>query len=79
MNLDLPESGRVLATVYDLQGQEVVRLREGEMPAGYHVLDWEGRNARATVVSSGVYVLKIVYEKSGGGREEATQRIVLVK
>jgi len=79
LNLDLPEKGRVRATIYDIQGQEVVRLREGEMPAGYHVLDWEGRNATKTVVGSGVYVLKIVYEKSGGGREEATQRILLVK
>ncbi len=79
LNLDLPEEGRVRATLYDIQGQEVVRLREGEMPAGYHVLDWEGRNAKATVVSSGVYVLKVVYEKSSGGREEATQRILLVK
>lgn len=78
-NLDLPENGRVLATVYDLQGQEVVRLREGEMPPGYHVLDWEGRNAKTKVVSSGVYVLKIVYEKNSGGREEATQRLLLVK
>lgn len=79
LNLDLPEDGHVQAIIYDLQGQEVLRLREGEMRAGYNVLQWAGHNISGEVVSSAAYFVKVVFEGRSGKREEATRRLLLVK
>ncbi|MDZ7301905.1 MAG: FG-GAP-like repeat-containing protein [candidate division KSB1 bacterium] len=79
LNLNLPENGRVKAVVYDMQGQEVVRLRDAEMTAGYKFLDWDGRNAAGAVVSSGTYLVKVIFEGASGARKESTSRILLLK
>ncbi len=79
INLELPESGHVRAIVYDLQGKEVFRLREGEMNSGYHVLDWDGRSTAGTAVGSGTYIVKVSFEGVNGLREEGRQQVLLVK
>lgn len=79
LNLELPEDGHVQAIIYDLQGQEVFRLRDEEMRAGYNVLQWDGRNVNGNIVSSAAYVVKVVLTGRSGKREEATRRLVLVK
>ncbi len=79
INLELPESGHVRAIVYDLQGKEVFRLREGEMNLGYHVLDWDGRSTAGTAVGSGTYIVKVSFEGVNGLREEGRQQVLLVK
>ncbi|MEK7727047.1 MAG: FG-GAP-like repeat-containing protein [candidate division KSB1 bacterium] len=79
LNLDLPEDGHVLAIIFDLQGKEVVRLREEEMRAGYNVVQWDGRNVSGEVASSATYFVKVVFESRSGKREETTRRLVLVK
>ncbi len=66
-------------THYDMQGKEVVRLREADMPAGYHVLDWDGRSTAGAAVGSGTYIVKVSFEGDNGLREEGTQQILLVK
>lgn len=47
---ELPESGRIVLTVFDVLGREVARLVDGEMPAGSHSVDFD-----ASGLSSGVY------------------------
>jgi len=79
VNLDLPENGQMKATIYNLQGQEVMRLRDDKMAAGYHFLYWDGKNAGGSVVSSGVYIVKIIFDGASGKRKEATQRVMLIK
>lgn len=79
LNLDLPEDGQVQAIIYDLQGQEVLRLRDGLMRAGYKVLQWDGRNVNGQVVSSSAYFVKVVFHGISGKREEVTRRLMLVK
>ncbi len=79
LNLNLPENGRVVAVVYDLKGQEVVRLHDAEMVAGYKFLDWDGRNAAGTVASNGVYFVKVIFAGESGARKESTSRVLLLK
>jgi len=75
----LPENGRVKVSVYDLTGQEVVRLQDAEMTAGYKHLDWDGKNNFGAGVGSGTYLVKIVFEGVSRMRQEATSRVTLLK
>ena len=52
--LELPEAAFVEATVYDVSGRLVARLRHETMPAGVHTLRWD-----AGSVSSGMYFLRV--------------------
>ncbi|NUO83289.1 DUF4038 domain-containing protein, partial [candidate division KSB1 bacterium] len=79
VNLDLPEHGRVQAVIYNLQGQEVRRLHDEAFPAGAHVLQWNGANARNETVSSGVYILRVTFAGESGKREVVTRRMVVMK
>ena len=53
---DLPEAGPMTLTVYDVLGQRVRVLAEGERAAGPHSATWDGRDASGQAVASGVYV-----------------------
>ncbi len=79
VNLDLPEHGRVQAVIYNLQGQEVRRLHDEMFHAGSHMLQWNGANTHGETMSSGVYLLRVVFERESGAREVATRRLVVMK
>ncbi|MCH8012881.1 MAG: T9SS type A sorting domain-containing protein [Candidatus Marinimicrobia bacterium] len=50
----LPASSEVLLMIYNIRGQEVLRLVESEQPAGYHQITWN-----ATNVASGMYFYRL--------------------
>jgi hypothetical protein len=50
----LPTKGNVELSVYNVMGQKVSTLVAGEMPAGYHQVNWDASN-----VASGVYFYKL--------------------
>jgi hypothetical protein len=64
----LPVAGRVSLKVYNLMGQEVVTLANGEMPAGYHQVYWGGEDNRGEPVSSGVYFYRLETSEFGKTR-----------
>ncbi len=55
---DLKQSGRVVLTVYNLLGQEVVKLVDENQEAGYKTVQWNGRNGNGTPVASGIYLYR---------------------
>ncbi|NUO83029.1 T9SS type A sorting domain-containing protein, partial [candidate division KSB1 bacterium] len=79
MNLALPQPGRVRAVIYNLQGQEVKRLHESTFAAGSHVLQWNGANEEGEAVSSGAYLLRVIFEGESAERAVMTRRIILMK
>ena len=60
LRFDLPVAAEVYLVVYDLQGQEVVRLVDGCRGAGYHQLVWDGRDARGRAVPTGLYIARLL-------------------
>jgi len=72
----LPSSGRVMLTVYNILGQEVASLVDGEMPAGYHRVRWD-----AGEMSSGVYIYRIQFRRSGSTDDNFidSKKLVLMK
>jgi hypothetical protein len=56
----LPVDSKVRLEVYNVLGQKVITLVDEEQKAGYHSLIWDGTNESEQVVSSGLYLYKLV-------------------
>ena len=69
MDLSLNESGYVSVKIYNVMGQVVSTLVDGNMDAGYHTLTWNADN-----MPSGMYLVRV---QSGSNVE--TQKLMLLK
>jgi len=76
----LPRQSHVVLTIYNILGQEVVRLVDGVQEPGTKSVMWNGRNAAGSFVSSGVYFYRLV-ASSGESDERFAQvrRLVVLK
>ncbi|MDI6792534.1 MAG: VWA domain-containing protein [bacterium] len=70
----LPASTRVSIRVYNLSGQLVKTLLEGEVRAGYHTVTWDGKDERDRTVANGVYLYQVV-----AGKNHLTKKMLLIK
>ncbi|MFW5972567.1 MAG: FlgD immunoglobulin-like domain containing protein, partial [Bacteroidota bacterium] len=69
----LGKAGAAKVAVYDVLGRHVRTLVDGEMPAGQHVVTWDGRAADGSMVASGVYF----YRLEAGGAFKARSMVML--
>ena len=46
-------------TIYNVLGQPMQRIWTGPLPAGEHLLTWDGRDAQGQPVAAGVYVYRL--------------------
>ncbi|MBT5875430.1 MAG: cadherin-like domain-containing protein, partial [Candidatus Latescibacteria bacterium] len=69
------EESQISLTVYNLLGQEVVRLVNRAHAPGRYSVEWDGRNERGVSVGSGVYIYRLV---SSAGFA-ASRRMTLLK
>lgn len=67
--VDIPAPGHVRAVVYNLTGQRIAVLADGDFPAGRHTLLW-----RASGSAAGVYICRVEY----GGKTRAA-KVTLAK
>jgi len=70
IEFSLPNDSDVKLKVYNLLGQEVVSLIDGEMKAGYHKVKFDATSGLA----SGVYLYKI-----HAGEYSAVKKLMLLK
>ena len=70
----LPTTSKMTLTIYDINGREVVKVIDREMPAGVHTVLWNGRNATGGMLSSGTYIVRM-----NAGSFNATRKVVLLK
>jgi len=59
VKFDLPRSGRVQLSVFDLRGRLVRELVSGQMEAGNHEVMWNGRDSRGQMSATGVYFARL--------------------
>ncbi|NNM31718.1 MAG: T9SS type A sorting domain-containing protein [Gemmatimonadetes bacterium] len=71
LSFELPAPSRVQLRLYDAAGRLVRTLRDGRLPAGRHVAQWDGRDRDGRRVANGIYFAKL----DAGGRS-MTQRVV---
>ncbi len=55
----LPQASAVTIRVYNMLGQAVRTLAQGPQPAGYHALEWDGRDDHGRPVAKGVYLYRL--------------------
>ncbi len=70
----VPVISRVELSIYDTRGKLVRTLFNGVVSAGPGSALWNGRDNRGTVISSGVYFVRLT-----SGKQVRTARIVLLK
>jgi hypothetical protein len=71
--LALPEASPVTLSVYNTAGRLVRHLDQGLLPAGRHLLRWDGRDDGGRQVASGVYFLRV----TAGERTEDRKAVLL--
>ena len=71
---EVPQQAHITLAVYNVLGQEVVRLVNREQQAGRYTVTWDGRNTQGQGVSSGVYLYRIT---SSTGFVESRRMLLL--
>jgi hypothetical protein len=70
----VPQPAWVSVRIYDLRGHCVRELVSDRMPAGFHAVVWDGRDARGGWTAAGVYLVRV-----HDGTRAATAKLVLAK
>ena len=56
---EVPVSSPVKLSIYDLRGQLIRRLLQGEQAPGFHQVSWDGRDDAGQPVASGIYLYRL--------------------
>jgi bacillopeptidase F (M6 metalloprotease family) len=59
ISYQLPKSGKVELTIYNMLGQEVRKLVDEKQAVGEYTIQWDGRDYNGTPVASGVYLYRL--------------------
>lgn len=79
INYSIPYASQVKIVVYNLLGEVVKELINGEETAGNHSIRWNARNNYGTKVSSGIYFYQIKASSNDGKQFTQTRKMVLLK
>jgi len=71
---DVPREAPVDIVIYDALGREVRALERGVVPAGRHMITWDGRDLHGNDVGAGLYFCRMK-----AGRFTKTQKMSLVR
>jgi Tol biopolymer transport system component len=59
ISFTLPMRSKVELSLYGVTGQKVRELISGQLSAGRHTVNWDGRDDRGNIVSSGIYIARL--------------------
>jgi len=60
IRFNLPQNSHITLEVYNLLGQKIMTLFEGDKAAGNYSLKWDGKDQKGNNVASGIYFYKLV-------------------
>lgn len=69
LSVDMTRSGPARIAVYDLRGRRTALLHDGDLAAGRHHFDWDGRNDGGRRLSAGVYFVRVEGAGAAGARK----------
>ncbi len=59
IRIDVPETSPVTLTIYNIMGQEVATVLDGQLDGGIHRVRWNGTNNLGETVGTGVYFYRL--------------------
>gem|GEM_PF-5640929 len=59
IDYELPVESNVRVDIYNVQGQKVATLLDSHMAAGYHSMEWDGRDSFGKQVGAGIYLCQM--------------------
>ncbi|RMG29687.1 MAG: T9SS C-terminal target domain-containing protein, partial [Methanobacteriota archaeon] len=76
----IPFASRVTIEVYNLLGQRINTLYEGNVSPGWHEVVWDGKNQSGIPVSSGIYMYRMqAFNSMNGSKIVKIRKLVLIK
>ena len=72
--VDLPEAAVTEITVWNIMGQRVATLYSGDLNAGHHTINFNGRDYNGKQLTSGMYLYRVA-----AGKYNATKKMTLMK
>jgi len=72
--VDLPEAATTEITVWNIMGQKVATLYSGDLRAGHHTVNFNGRDYNGKQLTSGMYLYRVA-----AGKYNATKKMTLMK
>jgi hypothetical protein len=74
ISYNLKEPGEVIISIYNVRGQLIKKLVNGQQSIGRHSVVWDGKDENGETVSSGIYLYEIKSD-----RFEDTGKMILLK
>ncbi len=74
ISFSLTGEAHATLNVFNIAGQLVTTLVDRELPAGEHVVSWDGRNSNNSPVASGIYLYRL-----STGDVSRSERMILLK
>jgi hypothetical protein len=75
----LPTPARVSIQIYNLLGQSIRTLTDELNPAGYHHIQWDGRDMLGNLVASGIYFYQMRATTAEGSEYQQILKMSLLK
>ncbi len=75
----LPVQSDVQLNIYNILGQKVKTLFEGELQAGNHNFTWNADDVNGNKLSSGIYLYELKANGSNGSNFQNTKKMLLLK
>jgi len=74
----LHEDSRIQLEIFNIKGQKVKTLADGNQSAGFHTIVWDGKDNNSRTSASGMYFYKMDSE-GNSGRYTSTKKMILLK
>jgi hypothetical protein len=78
ISFNLKETANVGITIFNVKGEKIRTLIDGEKDAGSYYVIWNGMDKADNIVPSGIYFYKMVSE-GDSGRYTSTKKMILLK
>jgi subtilisin-like proprotein convertase family protein len=66
ISFTIPQAGTVKLEIFDILGRQVATVLDGNLSAGMHLVEWDGKASGGQPVSSGIYFARLTSgDKSG--------------
>ena len=79
IDFSLPMESNVKLVIYNILGQEVLRLIDNQMTAGNHSIVWNANDASGNQLTSGIYLYKLTASGINGNEFQDIKKMILLK